>query len=1046
MRELRRVLHFSFILVLILGGINRAGSIAPAAAVVQVLQQFTTRDHIFGARPDGINLVSAKHSLNIDFVQAQAVNPLASGAAAAGTEPQPLEQVRWANLWPGISLDYISSQSGLAESTYHLAPGADVNAIRLRYHAATRLGADGSLKVGLADGEMSESAPVAWQEIGGARIAIGATFAIRESGEQTALVGFDLQSYDPAYPLTIDPHIRWTSSLGAENDQDVIRNVAVDSSGNSLVCGESQIAWGYPIRPFSGGQDVFIAKLDASGVLLWSTFLGAAGDDACTGIALDGSGNAYVNGFSHNSWGIPVLGMPFPVGGSAVFVARLSPAGALQWIGFVPTLDAGAIAVKGSAVYVAVATSSDWGGTPIQARSDGSDEALVFKLDAATGTLGWNTYAGGSGNDFPQAIAVDASGNVLVAGKSNATWGSSPRNAYAGDWDTFAFKLNSSGVRQWNTFLGGTARDYSSGVAADIVGNIYLTGVSYAAWGSSPIHAFNTSIDVEENIYVAKLDSAGYLVWNTFQASLGTNYARGIAVTPGGTVYISGASRYSWGPGLPVSDFAYHGYVAQFSGVSGVVSWAHFFVADPGEDTGVYGVGLTVAGDPVAVGFSLSSWGNPILPFSGKWDGFVAKLDHTASGASLWHTFLGASDDDNITSIALGASGSVYVTGISNAAWGTSHVRAYTFGYDVFVAKLDASGALVWLTFLGGSGDDYGYAIRPDGLGHLLVTGSSSKSWGSPKQAYTASISDGFLASLDPTSGALNWNTFVGGLGEDLTSAVTTDAVGNIYLAGSSTATWGPTPARAYTAQSDAFVAKYNSSGILMWNTFLGGTQADTGDRLALGSAGAIVLMGTTRGTWGAAPRRSFSGSWDCMVADLDTATGALQWNTFLGGAKNDDCKGLVVDSNGNIYVSGDSTATWGVPLHSFTGPSDGFVAKMSPSGVFHWTTFIGLGNTYRVYIALTPTNEVYLAATVIMQPSATSYNDTLIGKLDGSGKLAWHYQFGNGNYYSPNAFALDSNGMLYLAAIAKDVVSGYNGFVSKIDPSFYTYLPTLRR
>ena len=104
--------------------------------------------------------------------------------------------------------------------------------------------------------------------------------------------------------------------------------------------------------------------------------------------------------------------------------------------------------------------------------------------------------------------------------------------------------------------------------------------------------------------------------------------------------------------------------------------------------------------------------------------------------------------------------------------------------------------------------------------------GNSNATWGSPERAYTANT-DAFAAKLDP-SGNLLWNTFLGGSGSDSGSAIAVDASGNVYVGGYSNGTWG-SPVRAYTAGYDAFAAKLDSAGNLLWNTFLGGSSTDYG-------------------------------------------------------------------------------------------------------------------------------------------------------------------------------------------------------------------------
>jgi hypothetical protein len=109
-------------------------------------------------------------------------------------------------------------------------------------------------------------------------------------------------------------------------------------------------------------------------------------------------------------------------------------------------------------------------------------DAFVAKLNSS-GVRQWHTFLGSGSEDTGHDIAVDESGNVYVVGRSWATWGTNPVNPYAGADDAFAAKLNSSGVLQWNTFLGSGSYDWGNGIAVDGSGNIYVVGESDATWG-----------------------------------------------------------------------------------------------------------------------------------------------------------------------------------------------------------------------------------------------------------------------------------------------------------------------------------------------------------------------------------------------------------------------------------------------------------------------------------------------------------------------------------------------------------------------------------
>ncbi|MGA3094069.1 MAG: SBBP repeat-containing protein, partial [Dehalococcoidales bacterium] len=358
-----------------------------------------------------------------------------------------------------------------------------------------------------------------------------------------------------------------------------------------------------------------------------------------------------------------------------------------------------------------------------------------------------------------------------------------------------------------------------------------------------------------------------------------------------------------------------------------------------------------------------------------------------------WNTFLGDTGTDNVYAIAVDGSGNVYVSGYSTATWGAP-VRAYTSGYDAFAAKLDSSGNLLWNTFLGDNGTDYGQAIAVDGSGNVYVSGYSTATWGAPVRAYTAGT-DAFAAKLD-SSGALQWNTFLGASGEDYGNGIAVDGSGNVYVAGYSNATWGTSPVRAYASETDAFAAKLDSSGALTWNTFLGTSGYDYGYAIVVDGSGNVYVAGRSSTSWGA-PVRAFTVSGfntDAFAAKLDSS-GALTWNTFLGGSGNDYVYGIAVDGSGNVYVAGSSDATWGAPVRAYTLLNDAFATRLNSSGALTWNTFLGGNNTDDGYaIAVDGSGNVYVAgrsSTTWGTPvrAYTAGTDALAAKLDSNGHLA---------------------------------------------------------
>ena len=213
----------------------------------------------------------------------------------------------------------------------------------------------------------------------------------------------------------------------------------------------------------------------------------------------------------------------------------------------------------------------------------------------------------------------------------------------------------------------------------------------------------------------------------------------------------------------------------------------------------------------------------------------MLKLD--SSGSYQWHTFYGLSGYDYDYGIATDGGGNVFVTGISYATWngpaGQSPLHAHSGGYDIFVLKLDSSGSYQWHTFYGSSGIDYGYGIATDGSGNVYVTGSSSATWNGPAMqnplhAYSGSY-DIFVLKLD-SSGSYQWHTFYGSSDYDYGYGIATDGSGNVYITGSSSATWngpsGENPLHNHSGHPDIMVLRLPQ--LALWGSISGRVTKDS--------------------------------------------------------------------------------------------------------------------------------------------------------------------------------------------------------------------------
>jgi hypothetical protein len=334
---------------------------------------------------------------------------------------------------------------------------------------------------------------------------------------------------------------------------------------------------------------------------------------------------------------------------------------------------------------------------------------------------------------------------------------------------------------------------------------------------------------------------------------------------------------------------------------------------------------LDGSGNLIVTGTSKGSWETPVSPYSGNYDAFVAKLN--SDGALLWNTFIGGSSTASFGEwgyyLAPDASGNIYVVGLTNSTWGNP-ISPYAGGVDAFVVKLDSTGGLVWLTFLGSSNDDYGYGIAVDGSSNVFIVGSSMATWGTPLNAHAGAY-DTLVAKLN-SSGTRQWHTFLGSTSDDEGFNIRIDGSGNIYIVGYSKGTWG-TPINSYAGAEDIFVAKLNSSGARVWNTFMGSASDDDyGYSLILDEYANVYVTGYSYGTWGS-PENPYTGDSDIFIAELDNS-GVRQWHTFLGSSGDDEGDAITLDDRGNVYVVGTSKGSWGSPLNPYMGDFDAFVVK----------------------------------------------------------------------------------------------------------------------
>jgi uncharacterized protein (TIGR03437 family) len=318
-------------------------------------------------------------------------------------------------------------------------------------------------------------------------------------------------------------------------------------------------------------------------------------------------------------------------------------------------------------------------------------------------------------------------------------------------------------------------------------------------------------------------------------------------------------------------------------------------------------------------------------------------------------TYLGGSEQDGTTGIAVDAAGNAYVTGLTDSLnFPTKDPLQQAYGggeIDAFVGKLNQTGtALVYATFLGGSDMDRGFGIAVDNSGSVYVVGQTASNNFPTKnaaQSVFGGAADIFVTKLNPNGSEITYSTYLGGIENDPGLGIAVDPAGNAYVTGWTNSTNFPLkqPLQSEFADGggDAIVAKLNPMGSLIYSTFLGGNDFDRGLSIAADASGNAYLAGEARSnnfpTANALqPMKGSMAFSDAFVTKLNPDGSAFIYSTYLGGSFTDEGSGIAIDSSGNVYVSGTTRSTdfpTKNPIQSTLNgeENDAFIVKLNPSG-----------------------------------------------------------------------------------------------------------------
>lgn len=457
-------------------------------------------------------------------------------------------------------------------------------------------------------------------------------------------------------PVETTGDLQWATYYG-DTDQDHGYSTATDPSGNVYLAGftESTIniaTVGAHQTAQSGGTDAFLIKFDTDGVRLWGTYFGGDENDKAFDVATDNVGNVYIVGNTESQNSIATAGA-------------------------------------------------------YQTAHNNSDDGFIAKFNGA-GVLQWASYYGGAQVDFGRAVATDASNDVYLAGYTEGSTilasAGGHQTVFAGTADLFLVKFNSTGARQWATYYGGTGEDLFPDVATDPSGNVYLAAQTQSATAISTAGAHQTVYNGDDDVFLAKFNTAGVRQWGTYYGGTQTEKVACVATDPSGNIYFGGETNSA---------------------------------------------------------SSIATVGSHQSAFGGLWDAFLAKFN--TGGVRQWGTYFGGTAVDAARGATTDLSGNVYITGPTASANNIATIGAYQTslnGQDAYLAKFNTIGENQWGTYYGGLGTEEGFGVATDALSSIYIAGVTASTtliatanghqttYGTLEDAYLAKFNDKDIGSI----------------------------------------------------------------------------------------------------------------------------------------------------------------------------------------------------------------------------------------------------------------------------------------------------------
>lgn len=410
--------------------------------------------------------------------------------------------------------------------------------------------------------------------------------------------------------------------------------------------------------------------------------------------------------------------------------------------------------------------------------------------------------------------------------------------------------------------------------------------------------------------------------------------ARSVAFDPSGNAiivgYMEGAVDFGGGPLVAVGGF--DAFIAKFDVLGGHL-WSKRF--GDGSLQQIFSVDTDAAGNIAVLGIFQGSidLGGGVFVSAGDWDVFLAKFD--GGGSHLWSKRFGAGSIDDARSVNVDGSGNVIIAGFSQGGIDFGGGALASGGsHDAFVAKFDALGAHLWSDLWGGAGEQQAQSVASDAAGNLFVGGqfNASLDLGGGAMVSAGGL-DAFVAKFDG-SGVFQWNKRFGDAADNQkTIFVGVDASGDVTAAGNfpGSIDFGGGPI-ASVGPADVFAAQFNSAGVHQWSSGYGSPAAEEVWGLAVHSTGNVTLAGYSQGgiDFGGGALPNAGGE-DMFMARIDP-TGAHVWSKSYGSGSYQSGFGVAVAANGDLLLGGHvfNSVNFGGGALTSAGMGDASLARFS--------------------------------------------------------------------------------------------------------------------